>query len=38
VGGLQRREFNESLLDADAVEDVPGRWQAATIRAGSTIR
>jgi hypothetical protein len=38
VGDLQRPEFNESLLDANAVEDVPGRWQPATIRGGSRIR
>jgi hypothetical protein len=38
VGDLQRPEFNESLLVANAVEDVPGRWQPATIRGGSRIR
>jgi hypothetical protein len=30
MSGLQRREFHEALLDADAFEDLPGsgrrRW------------
>ena len=25
----QRREFQEALLDADAYDDLPGKWQAA---------
>jgi hypothetical protein len=29
----QRREFQEALLDADSFEDLPGRWQAAIVRA-----
>jgi hypothetical protein len=29
----QRREFHESLLDADSFEDVPGKWRAAIIKA-----
>jgi hypothetical protein len=29
----QRREFHEPLLDADSFEDLPGRWQAAIVRA-----
>jgi hypothetical protein len=29
----QRREFHEALLDADTFEDLPGRWQAAILRA-----
>ena len=29
----QRREFHEALLDADAFEDLPGRWQAAIVAA-----
>ena len=29
----QRREFHESLLAADSFEDLPGKWQAAIIRA-----
>jgi hypothetical protein len=27
----QRREFHESLLDADSFEDLPGEWQAAIL-------
>jgi hypothetical protein len=30
---LQRREFHEALLDADGFEDLPGKWQAAILRA-----
>ena len=29
MGDDQRREFHEALLDADAFEDLPGKWQAA---------
>jgi hypothetical protein len=29
----QRREFHEALLEADAFEDLPGKWQAAILRA-----
>jgi hypothetical protein len=29
----QRREFHEALLEADGFEDLPGRWQAAIVRA-----
>ena len=29
----QRREFDEALLDADGFEDLPGKWQAAILRA-----
>ncbi len=29
----QRREFHEALLDADAFEDLPGKWQAAVVEA-----
>jgi hypothetical protein len=29
----QRREFHEALLDAHSFEDLPGRWQAATLKA-----
>jgi hypothetical protein len=35
MGDPQRREFHEALLDADAFEDLPGRWQAAIVRARS---
>jgi hypothetical protein len=30
---LQRREFHEALLDADRFEDLPGKWQAAIMKA-----
>jgi hypothetical protein len=30
---LQRREFQEALLDADSFEDLPGKWQAAILKA-----
>jgi hypothetical protein len=29
----QRREFHEVLRDADAFEDLPGKWQAAILKA-----
>jgi hypothetical protein len=29
----QRREFHEALLDDDAFEDLPGKWQAAILEA-----
>jgi hypothetical protein len=28
----QRREFQDALLEADALEDPPGKWQAAIPR------
>jgi hypothetical protein len=33
IDDAQRREFHEALLDADAFEDLPGKWQAAIVRA-----
>jgi hypothetical protein len=33
MGGLQRREFHEALLEADRFEDLPGKWQAAVVEA-----
>jgi hypothetical protein len=33
MGDLQRREFQEALLDAESFEDLPGRWQAAILKA-----
>ena len=30
---FQRREFHEALLEADAFEDLPGKWQAAILKA-----
>ena len=29
----QRREFHETLLEADGFEDLPGKWQAAILNA-----
>jgi hypothetical protein len=29
----QRREFHDALLEADELEDLPGRWQAAILKA-----
>jgi hypothetical protein len=29
----QRREFHLALLEADSVEDLPGQWQAAILKA-----
>jgi hypothetical protein len=29
----QRHEFHETLLEADSFEDLPGKWQAAIVRA-----
>jgi hypothetical protein len=33
MGPDQRREFHEALLDADCFEDLPGKWQAAIVKA-----
>jgi hypothetical protein len=30
---LHRREFHEALLAADDFEDLPGKWQAGTLKA-----
>jgi hypothetical protein len=29
----QRREFHEALLEAATFEDLPGKWQAAILKA-----
>jgi hypothetical protein len=29
----QRRELHEALLDAEVFEDLPGKWQAAILKA-----
>jgi hypothetical protein len=29
----QRREFQDALLEADALEELPGKWQAAILMA-----
>jgi hypothetical protein len=31
--GLQRRELDEALLEAETFEDLPGQWQAAILQA-----
>jgi hypothetical protein len=28
----QRREFREALLEADAFEDLPGKWQPGILK------
>jgi hypothetical protein len=33
MSDLQCREFHEALLDADSFEDLPGKWQAAILKA-----
>jgi hypothetical protein len=33
MADLQRREFQEALLDAHSFEDLPGKWQAAIVSA-----
>jgi hypothetical protein len=33
VSDVQRREFQEALLEADSFEDLPGKWQAAVLKA-----
>jgi hypothetical protein len=30
---LHRREFHEALLGSDTFEDLPGKWQAAILKA-----
>jgi hypothetical protein len=33
MDGDQRWEFHEALLDAETFEDLPGKWQAAVLKA-----
>jgi hypothetical protein len=33
MSDLRRREFHEPLLQADRLEDLPGKWQAAILKA-----
>jgi hypothetical protein len=33
TSGLQRRELQEALLDADSFEEMPGKWQAESLQA-----
>jgi len=35
MNDLQRRESHEALLDAKTLEDLPGKWQAAILKAPS---
>ena len=36
LGDLQRREFHEALLEAATFGDLPGKWQAAILKAEQT--
>jgi hypothetical protein len=38
MSGQQRREFHEALLEAQAFEDLAGKWQAAILEAESNAR
>jgi len=33
ISDYQRRDFHEALLEADSFEDLPGKWQAAILKA-----
>jgi hypothetical protein len=33
MSDLRRREFHDALLEADAFEDLAGKWQAAILKA-----
>lgn len=33
MGERQHREFQEALLEAASFEDLPGKWQAAILKA-----
>jgi hypothetical protein len=33
MSDLQRRGLHEALLDVDSFEDLPGKWQAAILKA-----
>jgi hypothetical protein len=33
LGDLPRREFHQALLEAGTFEDLPGKWQAAILKA-----
>jgi hypothetical protein len=33
LSDLQRRQFHEALLDPDIFEGLPGKWQAAILKA-----
>jgi hypothetical protein len=36
LSAVQRREFTRALLEADALQDLPGKWPAAILTAAST--
>ena len=38
LGDVQRREFREALLEAGSFEDLPGKWQAAILKAEQDAR
>jgi hypothetical protein len=38
IGERQRRVFTRRLLDADHFEDLPGKWQAAMVKAERGLR
>jgi hypothetical protein len=33
ISADQRRELHEALIDAERFEDLPGKWQAAIVKA-----
>jgi len=33
MSDFQRDEFHKALFDTDAFEDLPGKWQAAILKA-----
>jgi hypothetical protein len=33
MSDVQRREFHEALLDAHTFDNLPGKWQAAIMKA-----
>jgi hypothetical protein len=38
ISESQRREFHEALFGADDFEDLPGKWQAAILKAEQNLR
>jgi hypothetical protein len=37
MSGHQRWEFHHALFDADTLEDLPGKWQAAILTAEENV-
>jgi hypothetical protein len=35
LSDVQRREFQEALLEADTLEDLPGKWQCGDLGGGA---